>query len=280
MEASAVNKASIGERSRWLGWKVFGLLVAAGILASLATVPYAMSLSGSGGSPEMSMWMLAAGTAIQGVVFTAIAAGFGLWLGGKVGLGAPDVRGLIAGESGMGHRVVRALPLALALGAVGAVVVQLIGWAFTLISPEATQGMDDVEMWALWEGFLVAVGAGISEEIWLRLGMMGVLAWFLTRAARLAGRGSEDGEAPSWVMWASMAGAALLFGAAHLPIAATLGDGLTFALAANVISMNAVLGLVFGWLYWKRGLIAAMAAHFSTDIVLKVVLVAAMPVFS
>ena len=30
-------------------------------------------------------------------------------------------------------------------------------------------------------------------------------------------------------------------------------------------------GIVFGWLYWRRGLLAAMLAHFSADIVLPVV---------
>jgi membrane protease YdiL (CAAX protease family) len=31
-----------------------------------------------------------------------------------------------------------------------------------------------------------------------------------------------------------------------------------------------VPGLVFGWLYWRRGLVAAMLAHFGLDLVLKV----------
>lgn len=277
METKFEEKTGAGEQNRWLGWKVFGLLMATGVVASLATLPYATTLQGSS---EIPAWALVVGTVIQGVVFTAIAAGLGLWLGGKVGLGAWDVRGIIAGESGTGRKVVRSLPLALALGAVGAVVVQLVGWIFTLIWPGIMQGMDDVNMWSVWEGGLAAIGAGISEEIWLRLGIMGVLAWLLTRAARLAGQRSEDGEAPSWAMWASMSGAALLFGGAHLPLASTLGEGLTVASAASVISMNAILGIVFGWLYWKRGLIAAIAAHFSTDVVLKVILVAVMPVFS
>jgi membrane protease YdiL (CAAX protease family) len=266
------------ERGPKLGWKLFGLLMLAGVLASLATVPYAMSLSG--GSAEIPVWVFIAGTVIQGIILTAIAAGLGLWLGAKVGLGAWDIRSLLAGENGAGRRIVRSLPLALLLGVVGAVVVQLIGWGFMTVSPGSVPGMEDVEMWAAWEGFLVAAGAGISEEIWLRLGAMGILAWLLARAAKLVGGGEPDGEAPAWAVWASMAGAALLFGAAHLPLATSLGDGLTFAYAANVISMNALLGLVFGWLYWKRGLIAAMAAHFSTNIVLKVVLVAAMPMFT
>ena len=33
---------------------------------------------------------------------------------------------------------------------------------------------------------------------------------------------------------------------------------------------NGIGGMVFGWLYWKRGLIAAVTAHFAADIVLYV----------
>ena len=39
---------------------------------------------------------------------------------------------------------------------------------------------------------------------------------------------------------------------------------------------NGTPGLVFGWLYWRRGLIAAMLAHFGLDLVLKVLI----PLFS
>ena len=34
--------------------------------------------------------------------------------------------------------------------------------------------------------------------------------------------------------------------------------------------LNGVGGMLFGWLYWKHGLMAAMLAHFSADIVLHV----------
>lgn len=37
---------------------------------------------------------------------------------------------------------------------------------------------------------------------------------------------------------------------------------------AHAMLGNGLGGLVFGWLYWKRGLVAA---HFATDVVLYVV---------
>ncbi|MDP9098903.1 MAG: hypothetical protein M3N48_07905 [Verrucomicrobiota bacterium] len=42
-------------------------------------------------------------------------------------------------------------------------------------------------------------------------------------------------------------------------------------LVTTVISLNALVALGFGYLYWKRGLESAMLAHFSADIVLHVI---------
>ena len=55
---------------------------------------------------------------------------------------------------------------------------------------------------------------------------------------------------------------ALLFGAGHLPTTATLMP-LTPLVITRALLLNGLGGIVFGWLYWKRGLLAAMLAHFS-----------------
>ena len=39
---------------------------------------------------------------------------------------------------------------------------------------------------------------------------------------------------------------------------------------ARAVPLVGVGGVVFGWLYLKRGLLAAMLAHFSADMVLHV----------
>jgi hypothetical protein len=38
----------------------------------------------------------------------------------------------------------------------------------------------------------------------------------------------------------------------------------------RTLVLNGFAGLVFGWLYWRRGLLAAMIAHTSADVVLHV----------
>lgn len=73
-------------------------------------------------------------------------------------------------------------------------------------------------------------------------------------------------------MWAAIILAAFLFGVGHLPAATATGMDLTLLLTLRIILLNAVGGIIFGWLYWKKGLEAAVIAHFTADIGLHVVL--------
>lgn len=77
-------------------------------------------------------------TFIRGVVFTGITAGLGLWLGPKVGLGAPTLRAWLDGESGALRRIRAILPLAVVLGLGFAVVLGVAGVVVPL-APESLQ---------------------------------------------------------------------------------------------------------------------------------------------
>jgi len=103
----------------------------------------------------------------------------------------------------------------------------------------------------------VAIG-GIVEEIVYRWGLLALLAWIGVRLA---------GAAEPCVRWGSMVGAALLFGAGHLPGAARLSGRLTLGIVVVSLAVNGWLGLVAGWLVWNRGLAAAMIAHATAHVV-------------
>jgi len=47
---------------------------------------------------------------------------------------------------------------------------------------------------------------------------------------------------------------------------------LTQLVITRAIILNGLVGIVFGWLYWKRGLEAAMVSHFAADIILHLLL--------
>ncbi len=112
-----------------------------------------------------------------------------------------------------------------------------------------------------WHGFLASFYGGIAEEIELRLFFMTLLVWLIAKASR---------RPPSpTVFWLAILLAALLFGAGHLPAAAKVWP-LDSVVIARTIGLNALAGLAFGWLYWRRGIETAMLAHFCADIILHV----------
>ena len=262
MDAGTRAATDVEEAGGRPSWKVFGILVAASVICSLLVVPYSMSLLGQGEQLEISAWAFVVGGVIQGLVFTGIAAGLGLWLGPKVGLGAQDLRAWFAGDPEVSRRIRGMLPLAVGLGLATGVVLLVLGIVTTPLMPEELR---DVTHPPAWQGFLAAISAGVNEEIWLRLGLMTFFVWLGAKLLR-------QEELPAvGVVWTAILLATLLFGALHLPQAAVLAEGLTGAVVAVVLLLNGLAGVVFGWLYWRRGLVAAMVAHFATDIVLHVI---------
>jgi len=94
----------------------------------------------------------------------------------------------------------------------------------------------------------------------MRWGLMSLLARI---GARLLDR-SLGAPSPR-VTLASIVVVTLIFAAGHLPAAATMGP-LGVAAIARVLLLNSVAGLLFGWLFWRRSLEAAMVAHASVHV--------------
>jgi membrane protease YdiL (CAAX protease family) len=69
----------------------------------------------------------------------------------------------------------------------------------------------------------------------------------------------------------SIALVAIIFGLGHLPITASLTK-ITPLIVIRAVILNGIGGVVFGWLYWKKGLEAGMIAHFTADIFLLTIL--------
>lgn len=150
---------------------------------------------------------------------------------------------------------------------IGAVVGVAIGLALLgsgfLASKYFPQMEAGITLPPAWEGFLASIGAGIREEIWLRLGCMTFLAGLFAWLARKQPAGPV-------AVWSANVLAALAFGAIHLPQAAQL-IGLSVPVVAFVLLGNGIPGVVWGWLYWRYGLIAAMVSHAMADIVTKAI---------
>lgn len=114
---------------------------------------------------------------------------------------------------------------------------------------------------ALWKRLASSFYGGIAEELMCRLFLMSLLVWLARQFL------ARNAAATSGTAWFGIVGAAFLFGIGHLPAAAAQWP-LTTMVIMRIVVLNAAGGIVFGWLYWRRGLAHAMVAHFFADIVL------------
>jgi hypothetical protein len=230
------------------------VLGVASFLAVLALFPYLMMfMPGRLARIPLSPVALAALQALQAAVLAGVLGGLGLWLGERYGLTAPWLRAWIYRQpppAAKGQWLRASL-----LGLAAAVVVLAVDPQGT--GHESTRHLLDLA----WRGALASFYGGIVEEVLFRLFLVSLLVWLLARLG---------GGARPWMYVSAIVLAALLFGAGHLPGARDAGMTLNFLAISRILLLNAIVGVVCGWLFWKRGLEHAMLAHFSADLVLHV----------
>ena len=116
-------------------WRVFGVLMAGALVGVVGILPYALTLlerlPGSVKGTLPSLWILLPLQVSQSMVLIGAATALGLWLGPKVGLGAPLLYGLVSGDREARSRL-RALlfPCAVLGVLVGVAIVLLDLWVF------------------------------------------------------------------------------------------------------------------------------------------------------
>ena len=97
--------------------------------------------------------------------------------------------------------------------------------------------------------------SSVSEELIYRLGISTLVASLAFLALR-----KHSEHAGKISVWLGIAVASLLFGFAHVGNAPDATHPILRAL-----TLNGLAALVLGWLYWYRGLEAALVAHFTAD---------------
>jgi hypothetical protein len=164
----------------------------------------------------------------------------------------------------------RELPLAIAAGiATALAVLALDAVSRPLLGPGAAalQALESEQPRTLWVTLSGMLYGGITEELMMRWGLLSLLAWLAWRLAQ-----GGKGHPRSWIFYFAILAAALLFGAGHLG-AVDAQIGLTPALVARTLALNSLAGVVFGWLFWRRSLEAAMIAHATGHVIFTLVTV-------
>jgi membrane protease YdiL (CAAX protease family) len=244
--------------------KLFLILLLASILANIATLPYASSL-GLLRIEELPIPFPIAILVliIQATISFAIAIFVGLFLGKKVGLGVPILEDWLKAET----REINLSPIlniSIVPGVlVGALLFVLDRFAFAYFIEPVTAFQEKA---ALWQRILVSFYGGIGEEVFTRLFMMTLIIWIIQKLMRI-----KDSKSAAPAAWASIIIVSVVFGLGHLPMTAIFTT-ITPLVVIRAIVLNGIAGIVFGWLYWKKGLEAAIISHFSADIVLHVIL--------
>lgn len=104
---------------------------------------------------------------------------------------------------------------------------------------------------------------GITEELLLRWGLLTLLAWV---AWKILQRGR--GKPRTIYFVGAIVISSVVFGIGHLPVVRALDVDFTLPIVAFIVLANSLFGLIAGYLYWQKGLEAAIIAHMSTHIVI------------
>ncbi len=247
-------------------WKLFIILVIASIFGVIAVLPYTFTIQG--GLPQnlpVPLYVLLIAQIIQNTVIFGVAIFIGLRLAKKVGLGLPVLESWLEGREVKTY-LKSIMGISIGLGILAGVLIVGLDYLFAIAGVTLNVVSNNILTPPAWQGFLASFYGGINEEIITRLFLMTLIAWIIFKIKK-----TEDGKPTNFGMWLSVILAAVIFGIGHLPVLIATTT-LTPLLITRVIILNSVGGIIFGWLYWKKGLESAMIAHFSADIVLHVIM--------
>lgn len=101
----------------------------------------------------------------------------------------------------------------------------------------------------------------LAEELMMRWGLMSWLLWRLSRRSQLPERPISPAA-----KWVAVLTVAVVFGAAHLPLAFQLSGGPSGVVASFVVSANLPLGIAAGLAFAYGGLELAMVMHAAAGI--------------
>ncbi len=194
---------------------------------------------------------------IQSSVLAAAAVFAGVSLAPRVGLHAP----LFEGRFPAGWSRAILLPGVL-WGILGGAMLFGIAYLFMPLLPPGFHAAA-AELSIPWYARLLY--GGITEEVLIRWGLMTLIVWIVFRVSK---EPRDEAGAPR-LKAAYLTGivvSALAFAALHLPTASAISPVVTGSLVAYVLLANSVFGLIAGYLYWRRGLECAMAAHITAHL--------------
>jgi len=243
--------------------KQFIILLTLCIIGQLAIIPYTLSIQPDAFEQiPISMPLVILLQVVNTIIISSILILVGLLIAPKVGLGIPIIDRFVKGKNVCTY-LKKIIPLSIITGILVGVVILILDLLFDYFS--GSIALDSSLVPSIFAGFLASLYGGINEEIMLRLFLMSLIVIIFTKI-----RKNVDKKPSNVIIWYSIFITAILFGIGHIPIASSIVS-LTPLFIVRIMLLNGIGGIVFGWLYWKKGLESAMISHFVADIVLHVI---------
>ncbi|WP_149277707.1 CPBP family intramembrane glutamic endopeptidase [Pareuzebyella sediminis] len=194
-------------------------------------------------------------TLINPTILLVILVVIGTILYQKVNLKVPIIEKLI-GIRKESIETTSILKYGLVGGILSGILLSLVSFVFNPIVPAEFLELRESLQPTLAARFLYG---GLTEEIVMRFGLMTLIIWLCSKIFK--------GTKP-FVFWIGIVLSAILFAFGHFPIAYQAVDHPTTGLLAYILIGNSLGGIIFGWLYWKKGLESAFIAHIFTHIIM------------
>jgi membrane protease YdiL (CAAX protease family) len=258
------SRRALSDRPRY-PWKIFWFLLLASVLGVAALLPYLIAFFQkvlSANPPPMPLQVLIAVQIMQSAILFAGFISLGLLLAPKAGIEMPVFqRWFYSRAAPLSKNPARIPVLA---GVTMAAFLLLI--FYTVFLPRIPEWPVNLETaMPVWKRLLSCFYGAINEEIVARLFVLSLLLWLFRKLAR-----QQSAQASPLIFWIANVIIAALFALGHVP-AAKVFLPLTPVVIVALFTINGSASLLFGYLCWKRGLEAAMLAHFSADFTLHVI---------
>jgi hypothetical protein len=187
--------------------------------------------------------MMLTGAVVLGVLFHE-----------KVHLEVPLIMGIL--EKSHGYHLSSIFKYGVVGGLIAGILLTVIAVVFTSISPKEITELAVSMKPTFAARFLYG---GFTEEILMRFGLMTFIIYLLSRLFK---------SFHKRIYWTGILLTAFIFALSHLPITyQTLGSP-SIAVLSYILIGNSTGGVIFGWLYWKKGLETAFIAHIAAHIVM------------
>jgi hypothetical protein len=247
--------------------KLFAILWLAGMLGVLSILLIDPSTvlanlpAAAGSEMPLDPLLIKLLSVVQPTILLSIAVLIGFQLARHVGLSAPAAEALSHGNSFISALKPQILPGVVA-GSIAGVAILSTWLLFRPILPSVFVTRAE-RLNSSMPLFTRLLYGGITEELLLRWGFMTLLVWAVWRIFQ-KGRGT-----PRAIYFVSaIVISSVVFGIGHLPLLRALEVDFTLPTVAFVVLANSLFGLIAGYLYWQKGLEAAIIAHISTHIVI------------